>query len=67
MLTTDFLALYKQITSGVYEYLMFLALMMMLYLFIGAMVKLITDCIIKIVLSIRAPITTKFKTVEEEV
>jgi hypothetical protein len=67
MLTTDFLALYKQITSGVYEYLMFLALMMMLYLFIGAMVKLITDCIIKIVLSIRAPITTKFETVEEEV
>ena len=66
MLTTDFLALYKQITSGVYEYLMFLALMMMLYLFIGAMVKLITDCIIKIVLSIRAPITTKFETVEEE-
>jgi hypothetical protein len=67
MLTTDFLALYKQITSGIYEYLMFLALMMMLYLFIGAMVKLITDCIIKIVLSIRAPITTKFETVEEEV
>jgi hypothetical protein len=67
MLTTDFLALYKQITSGIYEYLMFLALMMMLYLFIGVMVKLITDCIIKIVLSIRVPITTKFETVQEEV
>jgi hypothetical protein len=66
MLTTDFLALYKQITSGIYEYLMFLALTMIVYLFIGAMVKLITDCIIKIVLSIRAPITTKFETVEEE-
>jgi hypothetical protein len=67
MLTTDFLALYKQITSDIYEYLMFLALTMIVYLFIGAMVKLITDCIIKIVLSIRAPITTKFETVEEEV
>lgn len=65
MLTTDFLALYNQITSGIYEYLMFLALTMILYMFIGAMVKLITDSIIKIVLSIRAPITTKFETVKE--
>jgi hypothetical protein len=66
MLTTDFSALFKQLTNSVYDYLMFLALLTVVYLFIGAMVKLITDCIIKVVLAIRAPITTKLETQNEE-
>lgn len=61
MLTTDFSALFKQVTGSVYDYLMFLVFLMVIYLFIGALVKLITDCIIKVVLAIRAPITTKFE------
>ena len=66
MLTTDFSALFKQLTNSVYDYLMFLALLTVVYLFIGALVKLITDCIIKVVLAIRAPITTKLETQNEE-
>jgi len=66
MLTTDFSALFKQITAGVYDYLMFLAFLMVVYLFIGALVKLITDCIIKIVVAMRAPITSSIDVQDEE-
>ena len=65
MLTTDFAALFKQITNSIPEYLMFLVFLIILYVFVAALIKLITDSIIKVVLSIRAPITSKFEDTEE--
>lgn len=65
MLTTDFVALFKQITNSIPEYLMFLVFLIILYVFVAALIKLITDSIIKVVLSIRAPITSKFEDTEE--
>lgn len=65
MLTTDFAALFKQITNSIPEYLMFLVFLIILYVFAAALIKLITDSIIKVVLAIRAPITSKFEDTEE--
>jgi hypothetical protein len=65
MLTTDFASLFKQIASSIPEYLMFLLLLIILYVFVGALVKLITESIIKVILAIRAPITFKVKGDEE--
>lgn len=44
---------------------MFLVFLIILYVFVAALIKLITDSIIKVVLSIRAPITSKFEDTEE--
>ena len=65
MLNTDFAALFKHITNSIPEYLMFLVFLIILYVFVAALIKLITDSIIKVVLSIRAPITSKFEDTEE--
>ena len=65
MLNTDFAALFKLVSDNVYNYLMFLAFVTILYVFVAALIKLITDSIIKVVLSIRAPITSKFEDTEE--
>lgn len=68
MLNTDFAALFKTLTDNIYNYLMFLAFLIILYVFAAAFIKLLTDCVIKVVLAIRAPINGKFTdiAVEEE-
>ena len=58
MLTTDFTELFKQVTNSIGDYVMFLVFLAVLYLFVGALFKLITDCIIKVVIAIRAPINS---------
>lgn len=66
MLNTDVTALFKQITSGVSEYLMFLGLLVMMYLFIVALIKLVTDSITTIIIVIRSPITSALEDLKEE-
>lgn len=66
MLTTDFSTLFKQVTSGVSEYVMFLVFLFVIYLFIAVLIKLVTDSIISIVIAIRAPITSSLEDLNEE-
>lgn len=66
MLTTDFSSLFKQVTSGVSEYVMFLVFLFVIYLFIAVLIKLVTDSIISIIIAIRSPITTSLEDHNEE-
>lgn len=66
MLTTDFSSLFKQVTSGVSEYVMFLVFLFVIYLFIAVLIKLVTDSIISIIIAIRSPITTSLEDLNEE-
>ena len=56
MLSTDFAALFKHVTDNITTYVMFIAMMFMMYMLFVAIMKIITENIIKIILAIRAPI-----------
>ena len=56
MLSTDFSELFKHITNNISTYLMFIVMMVMAYMLFVAIMRVITDNIIKIVLAVRAPI-----------
>ena len=48
---------YKLITDSIPSYLIFLAMLAIIYLFICLTLSYITECICKIIIAIRAPIS----------
>lgn len=58
MFTTNFSELYKTVTEDIGSYVMFLAMMVLIYIFVGSIIRLVIDGIIRIVYTIRAPIST---------
>lgn len=56
MLTTNFTELFKLIAESWLNYVVFICILACIYYWIVFVGRFITDCIVKIVLAIRAPI-----------
>jgi len=58
MLTTNFTELFKLIAENWVHYIVFICILVCLYYWIVFVGRFLTDCIVKIILAIRAPIQT---------
>ena len=57
MMLMTIVDLYKHITETIPNYLTFLVLMALIYLFFCLTLSYVTECVCKIIIAIRAPIT----------
>jgi hypothetical protein len=64
-MNTDLTQLFKTVTESVPNYLMFMGLVFLVYTLTVALIKVLSDNVVKVVLAARAPVAFKIKDGEE--
>lgn len=64
-MNTDLTQLFKTVTESVPNYLMFVGLVFLVYTLTVALIKVLSDNVVKVVLAARAPVAFKIKDGEE--